>query len=79
MTATDISARVDRKEQALRTVAAASETVIAARRDLEFISNHLTLEGLAGNNDRQRQADLAAKTESEREGVALAEKGLREA
>jgi len=26
-----------------------------------------------------RQADLAARTESEREGVALAEKGLREA
>jgi hypothetical protein len=79
MTATDISARVDRKEQALRTVAAASETVIAARRDLEFISNRLTFEGLAGSNDKQRQADLAARTESEREGVALAEKGLREA
>ena len=79
MTATDISARIDRKEQALRTVAAASENVIAAKNDLEFIKNRLTLEGLNGSNDKQRLADLMTNTEAERDAVSLAEKGLREA
>jgi hypothetical protein len=79
VTATDISARIDRKEQALRAVAAASETVIAAKTDLEFIKNRLTLEGLEGSNDKQRLADLVARTELERDGLAAAEKGLREA
>lgn len=79
MTAAEISARIDRKESALRAVAGASESVIAAKTDLEFVKNRLTLEGLEGTNDKQRQADLVAKTESEREGLALAEKGLREA
>lgn len=79
MNATDISARIDRKEQALRAVAAASENVIAAKSDLEFIKNRLTLEGLNGSNDKQRLADLITKTEAERDAVALAEKGLREA
>ena len=65
MTATEISARVDRKENALRAVAAASESVIAAKTDLEFIKTRLTLAGLEGTNDKQRQADLMAKTESE--------------
>ena len=46
MTATEISARIDRKENALRAVAAASESVIAAKTDLEFIKNRLTLAGL---------------------------------
>ena len=79
MTATEISARIDRKENALRAVAAASENVIAAKTDLEFIKNRLTLAGLEGTNDKQRQADLMAKTESERDGLALTEKQLREA
>ena len=79
MTAPDISARIDRKEKALRAVAAASETVIAAKADLEFIRNRLTLEGLEGTNEKQRNADLLTRTESEREGVALAEKNLRQA
>lgn len=79
MTATDISARIDRKEQALRAVAAASENVIDAKSDLEGLKNHYTLEGLAGSNDKQRLAELNAKTEAERDAVALAEKGLREA
>ena len=79
MTATEISARIDRKENALRAVAAASENAIAAKTDLEFIKNRLTLAGLEGTNDKQRQADLMAKTESERDGLALTEKQLREA
>ncbi len=79
MTATDITARIDRKERALRAVAAASETVIAAKADLEFIRNRLTLEGLEGTNEKQRNADLLTRTESERAGVALAEKNLRQA
>lgn len=79
MTTSDISARIGRKEQALRAVAAASETVIAAKADLECIKNRYTLDGLEGSNEKQRNADLLAKTESEREGVALAEKNLREA
>jgi len=77
VTTSDISARIGRKEQALRAVAAASETVIAAKADLGFIKNRYTLDGLEGNNEKQRNADLLAKTESEREGVALAEKDLR--
>lgn len=79
MTATDISAHIDRKEQALRAVAAASENVIAAKNDLEFIKNRLTPEGLNGSNDKQRLAELNTKTEAERDAVAEAEKGLREA
>ena len=79
MTATDISARIDRKEQALRAVAAASENVIAAKSDLESLKNRLTLEGLSGSNDKQQLADLMTKTEAERDAVALAEKGLRQA
>ena len=79
MTAAEISARINRKENALRAVAAASESVIAAKTDLEFIKNRLTLAGLEGTNDKQRQADLMAKTESERDGLALTEKQLREA
>jgi hypothetical protein len=79
MTATDISARIDRKEQALRAVAATSENVIAAKSDLEALKNHYTLEGLVGSNDKQRLADVMTKTEAERDAVALAEKGLREA
>ena len=79
MTAADISARIDRKEQALRAVAEASENVIAAKSDLKFIKNRLTLEGLSGSNDKQRLADLMTKTEAERDAVAGAEKGLREA
>jgi hypothetical protein len=79
MNATDISARIDRKEQALRAVGAASENVIAAKSDLEFIKNRLTAGGLNGSNDKQRLADLMTKTEAERDAVALAEKGLREA
>ena len=79
MTAADISARIDRKETALRAVAEASESVIAAKTDLEFVKTRLTLVGLEGTNDKQRQADLMAKTESERDGLALTEKQLREA
>ena len=79
MTANEISARADRKESALRAAAEASENVIAAKTDLEFIKIRLTLAGLEGTNDKQRQADLMAKTESERDGLALTEKGLREA
>ncbi len=79
MTAADISARIDRKEHALRTVAAASETVVVAKADLEFIQSRYTLEGLEGANEKQRSADLSAKTETERGGLALAEKSLREA
>ena len=60
-------------------MAEASENVIAARSDLEFIKNRLTLEGLSGSNDKQRLADLMTRTEAERDAVALAEKGLREA
>lgn len=79
MTATEINARIDRKENALRAVAAASENVIAAKTDLEALKNHYTLEGLVGSNDKQRLADLMTKTEAERDAVALAERGLREA
>ena len=79
MTATEISARVDRKENALRAVAAASESVIAAKSDLEALKDHYTLQGLAGSNDKQRLAELNAKTEAERDAVALAERGLRAA
>ena len=53
--------------------------MIAAKSDLEFIKNRLTLEGLSGSNDKQRLADLMTRTEAERDAVALAEKGLREA
>lgn len=63
----------------MRAVAAASETVIAAKTDLEFIRNHYTLEGLEGSNEKQRQADLITKTATEREALTVAEKGLREA
>ena len=52
MTAADISARIGRKEQALRAVAEASENVIAAKSDVVFIKNRLTLEGLSGLNDK---------------------------
>jgi hypothetical protein len=79
VTTSDISARIGRKEQSLRAVAAASETVIVAKSDHEFIRNHYTLEGLAGSNEKQRQADLITKTATEREALAVAEKGLREA
>ena len=79
MTVAEITARIDRKENALRAVAAASENVIAARSDLEALKNHYTLEGLAGSNDKQRLAELNAKTEAERDAVAEAEKGLRAA
>lgn len=79
MTATEITARIDRKENALRAVAEASENVIAARTDLEALKNHYTLEGLEGSNDKRRLADLNTKTEAERDAVAAAEKGLREA
>ena len=53
MTAAEISARIDRKETALRAVTAASENVIAARSDLEALKNHYTLQGLEGSNDKQ--------------------------
>ena len=79
MTATEITARIDRQEDALRAVAAASENVIAAKSDLEALKNHYTLEGLAGSNDKQRLAELNAKTEDERDAVAEAEQGLRAA
>ena len=79
MTAAEISARTDRQENALRAVAEASENVIAAKSDLEALKNHYTLEGLAGSNDKQRLAELNAKTEAERDAAALAEKGLQEA
>lgn len=79
MTRADISARIDRKEQALRAVAEASETVIVAKTDHEFIKNHYTLAGLEGTNEKQRQADLISKTATEREALAVAEKGLRDA
>ena len=79
MTEADITARIDRKEDALRAVAAATENVIAAKSDLEVIRTRYTLEGLEGTNDKQRLAELNAKTEAERDAVAVAEKGLREA
>ena len=79
MTAAEISARIDRKESALRAVTAASENVIAATADLETLKHHYTLEGLEGSNDKLRQADLLVKTEAEREAVAAAERALREA
>lgn len=79
MTATEITARIDCKERALRAVAEASENVIAAKSDHETLKNRLTLEGLNGSNDKQRLADLMTKTEAERQAVAEAEKGLREA
>lgn len=79
MTVAEITARIDRKENALRAVAEASENVIAAKSDLEFIKNRLILEGLNGSNDKQRLADLMTRTEAERDAVAEAEKGLREA
>ena len=79
MNAADITARIDRKEAALHAVAAASENVVAAKTDLEVIKNRYTLEGLDGTNDKSRLAELNAKTEPERDAVAMAEKGLREA
>ncbi len=79
MNEADITARIDRKERALRAVAEANETVIVAKSDHEFIKNHYTLEGLEGSNEKQRQADLIRKTASEREALADAEKGLRDA
>ncbi len=79
MNATDISERIDRKEDALRAVAEATENVIAAKTDLEVIKNRYTLEGLDGTNDKSRLAELNAKTEAERDAVALTEKSLREA
>lgn len=79
MTATEITARIDRKERALRGVAAASENVTAAKSDLEALKNHYTLEGLVGSNDKKRLADLNTKTEAERDAVTEAEKVLREA
>ncbi len=78
MNAADISERIDRKEDALLAVAAATENVIAAKTDLEVIKTRYTLEGLDGTNDKSRLAELNAKTEDERDAVALAEKGLRE-
>ncbi len=79
MTATEISARIDRKENALHAVAVASEGVTAAKSDYEVMKSHYTLEGLEGSNDKQRQADLVKKTEAEREAVTQAEKGLQQA
>ncbi len=79
MNAADISNRIDRKEEALRAVAAATENVIAAKTDLEVIKTRYTLEGLDGTNDKIRQADLNVRTEAERDAVALTEKSLREA
>ena len=79
MTATEISARIDRKACALRAVTDASEGVTAAKRDYEVTKSYYTLEGLEGSNDRQRQADLVKKTEAEREAVTQAEKGLQKA
>lgn len=79
MNEADITARIDRKESALRAVAEANETVIVAKSDHEFIKNHYTLEGLEGSNEKQRQADLIRKTTTEREALADAEKGLRDA
>lgn len=79
MTATEITARVDRNERALRAAASASEGLVAAKAELETLKHHYTLEGLEGTNDKLRQADLLTKTEPEREAVAGAEKALREA
>lgn len=79
MNATAISERIDRKANALRAVATATENVVAAKADLEVIKTRYTLEGLEGTNDKLRLADLNARTEAERDAVALAEKGLREA
>lgn len=75
----DITARINRKENALRAVAAACEASTAANSDLDTLTNHLTLGGLEGSNEKQRAADLKAKTTSEREGVARADMALREA
>ncbi len=79
MNAADISERIDRKEDALLAVAAATENVIAAKTDLEVIKTRYTLEGLDGTNDKSRLAELNVRTEAERDAVAVAEKGLREA
>ena len=79
MNEADITARVGRKANALRAVAAAYEASITAKSDLETINNHYTLEGLEGSNEKQRTADLIAKIITEREGAAQADKTLREA
>lgn len=79
MTEADIIARVDRKERALKAAAAATEHVAAAKADLETLKHHHAAAGLEGSNDRQRAADLFAKTEPEREAVAAAERALRAA
>lgn len=79
MNEAEVTARIDRKERALRAVAEASEAVIVAKSDHEFIKNHYTLDGLEGSNEKQRQADLNTKITTEREALAVAEKGLREA
>ena len=79
MTAAEITARVDRKERALRAAAESSEHLTAAKAELETLKHHYTREGLEGTNDKLRQADLLAKTEPEREAVAEAERALRAA
>ena len=76
MNEADISARIDRKENALRAVATAYEESITAKSDLETLTNHYTLEG---SNEKQRTAELIVKTTAEREGVARADMALRKA
>ena len=71
-----ISAYSDRKVNALRAVATTCEASIAAKSDLETMTNHDTLEGLEGLNEKQRTADLIAKTATKREGVARVGQGL---
>lgn len=79
MTTTEITARVDRKERALKAAAEVTEDLAAAKAELETLKYHYTREGLEGTNDKLRQADLLAKTEPEREAVAEAERALRAA
>ena len=79
MTAADISARIDRKEQALHAVASTSENVIAAKSDLEALKNHLTLEGL---NGLERQAATGQPNDEDRGGArrcSVGREGLNDA
>lgn len=77
MTKNEISTLLDQKAEALKNVFDATENLYAAKADLEQVTTQFTLEGLEGNNDRVRQADLVSKTEAERDSVALAERNLR--
>lgn len=75
----DVNAAFSRRAETLRTLRAATEHTLDRKRDLQVARVFLINQGLAATNDKGREAELADKTEEEREAVATAEKAEREA